>query len=278
MKTTGDIVRERYQRHIQSSEKVTRAVALFALQMACADLEEVWQDEYECLRSKLEGDIQTLKHVLRALDAANQDLLSQILALEAECISQRTTISELSARTIASMESCEPAAPNTSSAADPTPPALAASTTASADTAAPASSAPTSKPRRSAGRGTPKGVTGDGETGEEVGDTTGLDPTQPPSPHLDAARRLLANPAEIEMAVEFLQSDKIRWRDYPRPMRLALLAHLWQEQWVQMKEFERTRPAWMPTGGAVACITANNRWSEIVLSISELRRQPGAMK
>lgn len=84
MKTTGDVVRERYQKHIRDSEQVTRTVALFALQMACADIEEVWQDEYAATQRQigaLKAQIETLEYTVEGL---RQALATQIDLVELE--------------------------------------------------------------------------------------------------------------------------------------------------------------------------------------------------
>lgn len=99
-----------------------------------------------------------------------------------------------------------------------------------------------------------------------------MDPT---SPWLAWAREIPAG--EVKGCIEALNAGLSQWRGCSRPMRLAILAALWEEQWSKLSEFDRTRPAWMPTGGSVAFLSTDNRWSQIPQSISELRAPLSAM-
>lgn len=201
---------------------------------------------------------------------------AQLSALEAECQQLKTTTNESSSPTTAPTALSEPAASITSKPQDPTPPSPAASSGESAAPAAPAPSAPTSKqPHPKAKNQPPPAEPTAAPSGRmtlEAGQTTSLDPTQ--SPHLHGAKTLLANTGDLNHQITLLAEKKDTWRHYSKPLRLAILAHLWQEQWSKIPAFNRTRPQWMPTAGAVVFLSPNARWTQIEAMIGALRSPP----
>lgn len=146
---------------------------------------------------------------------------------------------------------------------------------------APASSAPTPKLRRSKKNPLPAAesaaasagsATGNPLTGGEVGETTSPNPT--PSPWLAEATEISLQ--DVEDCIEALKAGRRLWRSYSRPLRLAILAEMWQPEWERQRAFDKTRPGWMPTAGALAFLSTSNRWGDIVRSIIELRIQLSA--
>lgn len=283
-------IRHKYIAHLRAitafndDQRITLDAVDFALACALADLNECWADEHASLQqrtTRLQNELISARELEQRLQAGLNQTMLENDVLEAECnrLKQMIMISASSAPTTATTAPSAPAASTTSKPPAPTPPSPTASTTASAATAAPASSATTSprkpgRPSTSKPPKTPKNPLPSAEAETEAGQTTSLDPIQ--SPDLRNAATLLANTENISRQIAILQKGTDTWRRYDPPLRLAILAHLWQEQWSKAAEFDRTRPQWMPTAGAVAFLSPNARWSQIEGMIRTLRAPPSA--
>lgn len=188
----------------------------------------------------------------------------------------KTTTTASSSPTTASTASSALAAQPTSSTPDPTPSPQANQSSAASTPPppAPASSATTSTPNRTR---SPKTTPPPAPSGRltldnaEGGDTTSLDPT---SPWLAAAAAIPVH--DVEECIEALNAGQRQWRRCLRPMRLAVLAEMWQPEWEKQRQFDLSRPQWMPTAGALAFLSTSNRWSELTRSIVELRKHLSA--
>lgn len=126
MTTSAEVVRRKYASHLYSFTEYTpratitlslgylpRDVALFALQVALEDLEEVWQDEYASVVRKLENMGRCLADKINELEQAQL----RCDALEAECLRLRKKNGSSSA-TFAETGLPEPAASSTSKPLD----------------------------------------------------------------------------------------------------------------------------------------------------------------
>ncbi len=262
MKSTGDIVRERYQRHIQGAPKVTRAVALFALQMACADMEEVWRDEYECIRHRGSVLLDEKYELQRQLEQLQRVYVAEIAladALEAECIHLRTMISEYSAPTGASTAQYAPAALSTSSTAAPMPAEQGESIDEREEIGEAAPSAPTSQPKRRRGRpAAPKPAGSEG-----VGEITGLDP-------IDWSA-VLVGPSLTSKQIADLDSGKNTWRRLPRELQRTMIMTVAETIHNQIgdisqKLFDSHKPQWM-TSVSSWTVTNGILWNDVLTTL-----------
>ena len=213
MTTSAEVIRRKYSKYLiefgRSSSFISKEVAIFALEMALDDLEEVWRDEYACLERRVALATETARELGRELERRQETIetlragLAQVMlendALEGELarlrfssivekeslIEQRDYWNEeclkfmvkpSSSPTTASTEVCAPAAPPTSNTAVPTlsPPADPSSGESSPLPPARASSAPTSPTSPTSRRRRPSKR--NALPAEEVGERTGLDP------------------------------------------------------------------------------------------------------
>lgn len=131
MMTSAEVIHRRVAKNLMafgaSGSFVAREVALFALQVALNDLEEVWQDEYASVQRRLEVEQELGRAQAVALENMGKCLVDKVNeleqtqlrcdALEAECLRLRTngSLSVMSAE----MASCEPAVLSTWKQTDP---------------------------------------------------------------------------------------------------------------------------------------------------------------